>query len=232
MKSPEQPEVSPYSSVLSRVREIRAAQPLPVTPKSDFIQCLRARIRQARIHLQLPDTAGLIANRRKTRSAPDSVALFLWLGLPTVVLILFAFAITRAEDAWPSVVTKVPTGGIQTFSYPVPPEQMDLSERSAIAITAQTLSKAGYDLREWEGVEFDSLSENLTIRKNRFNRVDNHSGYCIFEQALDPQPVPVTGQSNQPREGKVRRLTVTLMQKDGILKVIVSDSVRLSPRSN
>ncbi|MGV3757757.1 MAG: hypothetical protein ACO1QS_20440 [Verrucomicrobiota bacterium] len=222
MKSAEQNEVSPYASALARVRTLRS-EPHAVPEKpSDFAQRLKQRILQARIRLHLPVRSPVFHSHAKAPDAPSRWGFLLWCVLPFLLLAFFIFLLLNPATSPPASFPIEAVAGVQTFTYPVPPTQKTLSEGNARAITAQTLARSGYDLREWEGAEYDSIKGVNTIAKDRFNRVDDRSGYYIFEQWLETE-LP---KNNQPVTEKFRRLTVTLRQEGDTLTVILSDSVR------
>lgn len=227
MKSAEQTEASPYASALARVRTLRADPHSAPVQHPDFVQRLKQRIQQARIRLHLPARAGDIAPYATMPYPKDRSGWILWTFVPLLLLVAFALLVTNPSMAPPASVPFEPIAGVYFFNYPVSPDQKTLSVEHATAITAQAVSRVGHDLREWEGIEFDSVHATVAINKNRFNRVDDRSGYYVFEQPFEA----VLGPDNRPVSVKFRRLTVTLKQYGDTLKVIVSDSIRSRTRS-
>lgn len=184
MKSAEPTEASPYSSALDRVRTLRAEPHSTHAQRPVLIEYLRQKIQQARIRLHLPSLQDEHVPAPKTQDTTRLASIL----LACVPIVIFAFILMmlghHAPLTRPEVVTVSPPIPTQVMTFTVPWAEKTLSDTTAIEHAWKFMAENGYHPDSWQMLQFPAIGQNQTVSELSFKRIDEKSGYCLFQNTL------------------------------------------------
>jgi len=184
MKSAEPTEASPYASALARVMTLRAAPHSTHAQRPVLIEYLRQKIQQARIRLHLPSLQDEYVPALKNQDTARAASILLF----CVPIIIFALILMMLGHyvplTRPEVMTVSPPIPTQVMTFTVPWAEKTLSDTTAIEHAWKFMAENGYHPANWQMLQFPAMGQNQTVSELSFKRIDEKSGYCLFQNTV------------------------------------------------